>query len=86
MPVLDANGNQINVPGQGRQLATTRLMAYHYVRLNTQYEPKPLNDGTDNTDDGLRWTYGKPIIGRFINNQLDMEEKVNLNPLDYPDK
>jgi len=81
-PVLDANGQQITIMGRG--LASTRLVAFHYVIINDRYVPEQLPDGT--TNDNNRWTYGKPIPGHYILDKLNAERRYGLNPLDYPER
>ena len=85
-PLLDKNNNPVVFTGQAIRMVTTQLSAFYYVIINTNYVPQPLNDGTDNTDDGLKWTYGEPVIGRYIKEQLVAEERYGLNKLDYPQR
>lgn len=85
LQVLDSAGRPIFLTGPGRQGSNTAVVAYHFVIINDNYVPKPLNDGTGNTDDG-NWVIGDPIIGSYVKEQLNAEIRLGSNKLDYPRK
>ncbi len=56
------------------------LQAFYFVRLNKKYIPNVDANGV--SDDG-NWEIGHPILGSEINRELDEEENVGLNAINY---